>query len=684
MLLVVLAAGLMACQPTPTRTLGAAWATFTPTRVPTTPGPPTDTPLPPPSPTLTAFPTVAVVPSWTPYVPAAGYPPTPTALWYPPTPVPWVYPPTPTPLAYPPPVATPWVYPPTPTPWAYPPVATPWVYPPTPTPLWYPPVATPWVYPPTPTPWTYPPVATPWIYPPTPTPAWYYVTPTPLAYPPTWTPLPPTSTPLPPVVTVSVNPPTTQLLVGQSVALTADAAGQGLTFQWSAARGTLSAYNAPAVIYTAPASPGPDTVTVAVTGGGGTTYRSLSFTITSPTPVAPTPLPPPPGGTPTPAVIIVTPTSAPVGPVPPGGGAPEATLIAYYDAINALDYVRAWSLLTPRFKRAWHCCTPDGDFDFASFVRWWERVAQVSLQNVAISGPVADTALVYADVTYRRPDGTEVADPYAYHLLARDAATGAWQLTARGLDAAIADSPPPPAPDEAVRAYYAAAAARLYHIAWAALSPAYKQAAHCCTPEGDFDFAGYADWWDGVMQVELSGVRIVEQTDTSATVYADLAYLKQDGSWLFEPQSAIRLALDPDVPAWRIEARTTAEGPPGTPPSFSEPVEVVRRYYAAVSARNYGLSWPMLSPHFKQKFHCCTADGGFDLAGYAEWWDSIQRVDVGHVELIDRQGNRATVYAELAYTLRDGRQTLDPAGYIQLQLDPATGEWLFWDKGETP
>jgi hypothetical protein len=565
-------------------------------------------------------------------------------------------------------------------------VSTPWVYPPTPTPVWYYPTPTPVWYYSTPTPvWYYPTPTLPWYYL-TPTPVWYYQTPTPIIYPPTWTPVPLPPTPLPPVVTVGVNPPTTQLSVGQSVALTADAVGQGLTFQWTAARGTLSSHNAPAVIYTAPASPGPDTVTVAVSNRGGTTYRSLSFTITYPTPAAPTPMPPLPGATPTPVVIIATPTSVPgtTAPAPPGPVTPEETLAGYYRAINARDYVAAWAMLSPRFKHAWHCCTPDGDPDFASFVRWWERVEQTLLRNVGLSGPIGDTALVQGEVAYRMLDGVEVVDPYPYTYLVRDTMTGAWQLTSRGPSAAIAGSPPPPAPDEAVRNYYAAAGARLYHIAWAALSSDFKAAEYCCTPTGDYDFDAYADWWDGVLRVEISAVRIVEQTDSGATVYADVAYLKKDGQWLFDAQSAIRLALDRDIPAWLFSSRTTADRPSEVPPIAGEPVEAVRRYYAAVAERNYGISWPMLSSHFKQQWHCCAADGSFDLAGYAEWWDSVQRLDVGHVELISRDGDRATVYAELVYTLRDGRQVRDTDAYIKLRLDPASGQWLFWDKSEAP
>ncbi|PWH19055.1 MAG: hypothetical protein DDG58_05585, partial [Ardenticatenia bacterium] len=572
----------------------------------------------------------------------------------------------------------------------YPPTLTPMLwYPPTPTPmLWYPPTPTPMLwYPPTPTPmlW-YPPTSTPMLwYPPTPTPVWY---------PPTWTPAPPTPTPLPPVVTLSVNPPTTQLVVGQSVAISADVVGQGVIFRWSANYGTLSAYDMPAVIYTAPAYPGLDTVTVAVTNAGGTTYRSVSFTIVYPTPVPPSPTPtlpatptPVPMPTPTPIIIILTPlfpaeTATPT-PVP-AGLAPDQVLVAYYDALNARRYDLAWGMLSPTFKYAWHCCSPSGDYDYANFVRWWERVVQVTVRDIEVASQSDGRALVRATLTYTMQDGSQLEDPFPYTYLIRDAFSQAWLLEARGRDATIADSPAPVPPDQAVQDYYTAVANHLYNISWAMLSDHFKSSVHCCTPEGQYNFDTYTAWWDSVLKVEISAMRIVEQSDTTAVVYADLAYLRKNGEWVLDPQSEIHLVLDPELRMWRIYEKKTAPQPLATAVAEDTPESAVRRYYEAINARRYDLTWSMLSTHFKQKWNCCAPDGSFDYAGYTEWWDSVQRVDIGHVELIERNGAYATVYAELAYWMRDGRQIMDPRPYIQLTFDPATGEWLFWDKGENP
>ena len=50
--------------------------------------------------------------------------------------------------------------------------------------------------------------------------------------------------------------------------------------------------------------------------------------------------------------------------------------------------------------------------------------------------------------------------------------------------------------------------------------------------------------------------------------------------------------------------------------------------------------------------------------------------------MIDQSDGRATVHAELAYLMQDGRQVMDTGPYVQLILDPATGRWLSWDKGD--
>ena len=110
-----------------------------------------------------------------------------------------------------------------------------------------------------------------------------------------------------PIVALVVNPPDIKdLLPGQTVPINADTGGQDISFKWTVTRGVISSVDTPAVIYTAPDSPGIDIVTVEVNSAGGTTTKSVSFNVVTPQPSTPVPTPetatatPPPAATPTP------------------------------------------------------------------------------------------------------------------------------------------------------------------------------------------------------------------------------------------------------------------------------------------------------------------------------------------------------------------------------------------------
>ena len=112
-----------------------------------------------------------------------------------------------------------------------------------------------------------------------------------------------TPIPLPPTLEVELilDPDVTAVQAGQTVALNIVASGQNLQFNWSVARGSLSAFDTPSVIYSAPSTPGLDTVSVEVTSSSTTTTRSVNFDVivppteTLPPTIAPTntPIPPP-------------------------------------------------------------------------------------------------------------------------------------------------------------------------------------------------------------------------------------------------------------------------------------------------------------------------------------------------------------------------------------------------------
>jgi hypothetical protein len=128
----------------------------------------------------------------------------------------------------------------------------------------------------------------------------------------------PTATLIPPFVAIIVNPDIQDVNAGQAVALSVDASGQDLRFKWAVARGRLSAFDTPAVIYTAPSTAGVDTVTVEVSSAGSATVtKNKSFNIlVPPTSTNPPTLTPTTTLTPTPELTFT--------PIPTGTSTPEA------------------------------------------------------------------------------------------------------------------------------------------------------------------------------------------------------------------------------------------------------------------------------------------------------------------------------------------------------------------------
>lgn len=78
--------------------------------------------------------------------------------------------------------------------------------------------------------------------------------------------------------------PSKKIEAGGTASLTVTASGKDLRFKWSAGRGSVLSPTAPSVVYTAPATPGMDTVSVEVTGAGGTTVKNASFEVVSDAP----------------------------------------------------------------------------------------------------------------------------------------------------------------------------------------------------------------------------------------------------------------------------------------------------------------------------------------------------------------------------------------------------------------
>jgi hypothetical protein len=126
----------------------------------------------------------------------------------------------------------------------------------------------------------------------------------------------------PPVVGDITVSPSTTIVGGEKASLTTAVTGSsGLTFRWSAARGTLSGDDAPAVLYVAPMEPGPDTVTLEVSNSAGSEVRAITIDVVAATEVV-APTSPPPVARPT--AVPATTVTATIAAAPVSDAAPRS------------------------------------------------------------------------------------------------------------------------------------------------------------------------------------------------------------------------------------------------------------------------------------------------------------------------------------------------------------------------
>ncbi len=107
--------------------------------------------------------------------------------------------------------------------------------------------------------------------------------------------------------------------------------------------------------------------------------------------------------------------------------------------------------------------------------------------------------------------------------------------------------------------------------------------------------------------------------------------------------------------------------------TLNTPEGFLRWYFAAVwNERNYQDLWDnYLTPAFKSR----PDNGG--LQDYAAWWNSVQRVDVNSVSVLQNDGTHAWVRVNLTFTMKDGRVVSNQEYDYDLLFDPTRQTWMF-------
>lgn len=222
----------------------------------------------------------------------------------------------------------------------------------------------------------------------------------------------------------------------------------------------------------------------------------------------------------------------------------------------------------------------------------------------------------------------------------------------------------PAYPDQFIYYYYQHINARDYTTTWALLTYDFKAAVN---PASSGGYNGYVAFWNTVQRVDILQVVITNQTTYTARVKVDMVYNYTNG--VVAPiQQSFFLYYASSLGTWMFDSTSvTAPTYPYTPQQF------IYYYYNNINARNYTLTWSLLTDSFVANNNG-PSTGGY--AGYVSFWDSVTRVDVNYVTVTSQGSGYANVTAGLTYNWTDGHVTSASLPF-RLIYNSTLGNWQF-------
>ena len=122
--------------------------------------------------------------------------------------------------------------------------------------------------------------------------------------------------------------------------------------------------------------------------------------------------------------------------------------------------------------------------------------------------------------------------------------------------------------------------------------------------------------------------------------------------------------------------------PTGTPfiptntivPTPSNSVEqFIHAYFQEINSRNYETTWSLLSEAFKASRNS-PQNGGYQ--GYVDFWNSVDRVEIVEIRILDQNSQSAEVFVVANYHYRNGATTTGEQNFY-FTYDFTRNTWLF-------
>ena len=125
------------------------------------------------------------------------------------------------------------------------------------------------------------------------------------------------------------------------------------------------------------------------------------------------------------------------------------------------------------------------------------------------------------------------------------------------------------------------------------------------------------------------------------------------------------------APSQPLGTPSAAALPPAA--GLQDPEGFIRWYFETVwRQRNYQELWDnYLTPSYRANV------GSGNFADYVGWWDSVERVEIQSVSVLQHNAGQATVRVYASFTMRDGRIVPSQPYDYDLFYDASRGTWMF-------
>ncbi|HKG55061.1 MAG TPA: hypothetical protein VKB04_12435, partial [Anaerolineales bacterium] len=113
--------------------------------------------------------------------------------------------------------------------------------------------------------------------------------------------------------------------------------------------------------------------------------------------------------------------------------------------------------------------------------------------------------------------------------------------------------------------------------------------------------------------------------------------------------------------------------PSGTQTNLQDPAGFARWYFTRVwNERDYQNLW---DNYLTASYKANVGSGLFE--DYVVWWDSVGRVDVNSVDVLENNGVDASARVNLTFHMKDGRVVQNQVYTYDFLNDPSRNTWMF-------